>query len=118
MITARQGRASEQFIQSRKKVINTGLQEFGFQLEHFSPHGDYFTAVEASAVDEEIYKKVQAFTMSNPDPIYSLITATRYIVENQIEGDFVECGIWRGGCSMAVALTLLELGDTSRKIWL
>jgi O-methyltransferase len=101
-----------------KKVINTGLQEFGFQLERFSPHGDYFTAVEASAVDEEIYKKVQAFTMSNPDPIYSLITATRYIVENQIKGDFVECGIWRGGCSMAVALTLLELGDTSRKIWL
>jgi O-methyltransferase len=56
--------------------------------------------------------------MSNAEPIYSLITATRYIVENEIDGDFVECGTWAGGCSMAIALTLLELGDTERKIWI
>ncbi len=100
-----------------KKSINKGLNRFGFQLERFTPKGEIFTAAEASKIDEEIYKKVQPYTMSNPDPIYSLITATRYIVENQIEGDFVECGTWSGGCSMAIALTLLELGDTNRNIW-
>lgn len=101
-----------------KKSINKGLNRFGFQLERFTPKGEIFTATEASKTDEEIYKKVQSFTMSNPDPIYSLITATRYIVENQIEGDFVECGTWSGGCSMAIALTLMELGETSRNIWI
>ena len=101
-----------------KKSINTGLNRFGFQLERFTPKGEVFAAVEASKIDEEIYKKVQPYTMSNPEPIYSLITATRYIVENHIDGDFVECGTWAGGCSMAIALTLLELGDTERKIWI
>ena len=101
-----------------KKSINKGLNRFGFQLERFTPKGEFFTAMEASKADEEIYKKVQAYTMSNPDPIYSLITATRYIIENDIAGDFVECGTWSGGCSMAIALTLIELGDTKRNIWI
>jgi O-methyltransferase len=101
-----------------KKQINRGLNRFGFQLERFTPKGEIFTAMEASKADEEIYRKVQAYTMSNPDPIYSLITATRYVVENEIAGDFVECGTWSGGCSMAIALTLMNLGDTKRNIWI
>jgi len=106
------------FAKVAKKSINKGLNRFGFQLERFTPRGEIFTAMEASEIDEQIYKRVQPFTMSNPDPIYSLITATRYIIENGIEGDFVECGTWSGGCSMAIALTLRELGETRRNIWI
>ena len=35
-----------------------------------------------------------------------------------IEGDIVECGVWRGGSMMAAALTLLRLGDTDRDLYL
>ena len=101
-----------------KGFINRGLNQIGFQLERFTPKGEIFTAPEASKADEDIYRKVQAYTMSNPDPIYSLISATRSIVENDIAGDFVECGTWSGGCSMAIALALIELGDTRRIIWI
>jgi len=69
------------FAKVAKKSINKGLNRFGFQLERFTPRGEIFTAMEASEIDEQIYKRVQPFTMSNPDPIYSLITATRYIVD-------------------------------------
>src|SRR5207244_1911795 len=34
------------------------------------------------------------------------------------EGDFVECGVWRGGSMMLVALTLLKLARTDRRLWL
>jgi O-methyltransferase len=53
----------------------------------------------------------------NPDPILSLIQSVRFVIENEIEGDFVECGTWRGGCAMAIALELLDLGVTNKVIW-
>jgi O-methyltransferase len=52
------------------------------------------------------------------DVIYSVYNNIRYIVENQIPGDIVECGVWKGGLMQLAALTMLELGDSSRKIYL
>jgi hypothetical protein len=34
----------------------------------------------------------------------------------RIPGAIVECGVWKGGSMMAVALTLLRLGDTEREL--
>jgi hypothetical protein len=42
----------------------------------------------------------------------------RYVVRHQIPGDIVECGVWRGGSMMAVAKTLIEMGDTDRHLHL
>ena len=48
----------------------------------------------------------------------SLVQAVRYLVRRGIAGSFVECGVWRGGSSMAVALTLAQEGDTGRDLYL
>ncbi|MDQ4144469.1 MAG: TylF/MycF family methyltransferase [Actinomycetota bacterium] len=50
--------------------------------------------------------------------MYALVAATRYIVERDVPGDIVECGVWRGGSAMICALTLLSLGVDSRRIHL
>ena len=61
---------------------------------------------------------VKPFTMTSPERIFALCQAVNYIVTNQIPGDIVECGVWKGGSMMAVAKTLLELNDTSRHLYL
>ncbi len=61
---------------------------------------------------------VSEYTMTSPERVQALVNAARYVVANGIEGDFVECGVWRGGSSMAVALTFKELGDVSRHLYL
>ena len=66
----------------------------------------------------KIYEKCKEFTMTPISRMYALYKATRYILDNNIPGDFVECGVWRGGSMMLTALTLIELKDTSRKIYL
>jgi hypothetical protein len=73
-----------------------------------------------SIVDEypEIYKKCLPFTMTSKERIYALRKAVEYVVDLGLAGDFVECGVWKGGSAMVMAYTLLELGDTSRKIYL
>ena len=56
--------------------------------------------------------------MTSLERMYALWSATRYIAENNLSGDFVECGVWRGGSVMLIALTLLRHGDATRDIWL
>jgi O-methyltransferase len=58
------------------------------------------------------------FTMVSRERLYAHFLAVRHVVENNIDGAIVECGVWRGGTSMLGALTLLGLNDTSRRLWL
>ena len=44
--------------------------------------------------------------------------AVRYVVPNRAPGTIVEAGVWRGGSMMAAAYSLLEIGDTSRDLYL
>ncbi|MER3445422.1 MAG: macrocin O-methyltransferase [Candidatus Dadabacteria bacterium] len=71
-----------------------------------------------STEDIEIVKLVRPYTMTRPEQIVALATSVKYIVENGIRGDLVECGVWRGGSAMAMLYTLLKLGDTERTIYL
>ncbi len=64
------------------------------------------------------YSKVKPYTMTTPERIASLCNAVKYITANQIEGDFVECGVWRGGSTMAAIDTLIKSGDQTREIYL
>lgn len=61
---------------------------------------------------------VRAYTMTSDEKLHGLITATRYIVKHGVPGDFVECGVWRGGSMQAVARTLCQLGVDDRDLYL
>jgi predicted O-methyltransferase YrrM len=74
-------------------------------------------AVEATPADVATYESVRAFTMTSAERLWALMRSVRYIVENGIPGDFVECGVWRGGSAMAMALTLADL-RVERQLWL
>lgn len=69
---------------------------------------------EAKAVIEA----VRPYTMTNPEKLYALILATRYVSRYRIPGAVAECGVWRGGSMQAVARTLLSAGDSSRDLYL
>jgi len=65
-----------------------------------------------------IYNKVKDQTLVPVERSYTLYQALKYIIKNNIEGDLVECGVWKGGSSMLMAYTLLEAGVSDRKIYL
>jgi len=68
--------------------------------------------------DRELCLRVQPFTMTTPPRIYALARAVEYVVGNAVPGAMVECGVWRGGSMMAVALTLRRLGVDDRDLYL
>lgn len=60
----------------------------------------------------EIFLKSRDHTMTGKDAMFALYQAVKYVVESGIEGDFVECGTWRGGSGLVAALTFRLAGES------
>lgn len=68
---------------------------------------------------ESIYQDVKQYTMVSPENIESTISLVVESIENNIPGDLVECGSWRGGSSFAMLLVQRQLfGKIIKPVWL
>lgn len=66
----------------------------------------------------ELHAACAEQTMTSVERTYALYKAVRYVIDARVPGDLVECGVWRGGSVMLMALTLLRGGTTDRNVWL
>ena len=66
----------------------------------------------------DIYSECKDYTLTSIERMYALFEAVNYILKHDIPGDFVECGVWKGGSVMLIAKMLLEHSVDSRKIYL
>jgi hypothetical protein len=103
-----------------KATIRGILRRLGYDLvRHPPPPADPAAGLgDLSATDIEIVRRVAPFTMTSGARLASLIQAVHYVSAHHIPGEIVECGVWRGGSMMAIALSLLARGDTSRSLYL
>lgn len=66
----------------------------------------------------QTYLDVQPYTMTSPQRVFALCQAVEHVQRCQLPGDLVECGVWRGGSTMAMVQTLGRLKQKNRQIWL
>ncbi|MEA3004118.1 MAG: O-methyltransferase [Sphingomonadales bacterium] len=66
----------------------------------------------------QLYEACRTETMTSIERMYALYKAVEHVVRVGIEGDFAECGVWRGGSAMMMALAARRFGDAGRRIWL
>jgi len=66
----------------------------------------------------DIVAEVRPFTMTSAERIYGLCLAVDHVCRRGIPGAFAECGVWRGGSAMAIALSLQRRGETDRQLTL
>jgi O-methyltransferase len=93
-------------------LVNSLADRLGLEVRPSGFRTDFDS--ESSA----IIRRVQPYTMTTPERIYALIQAVRYVSSAGIPGSIVECGVWRGGSMMAVALTLLVAGRRDIDLYL
>jgi hypothetical protein len=100
-----------------KKLINKALGLVGLKLER----ADHLRKLPADMQEpefQELYEKCKPYTMTSPERLYALFKAMEYVVGAKLPGDFVECGVWKGGSAMLMAYYLKKRGITDRKIYL
>ena len=65
----------------------------------------------------ELYERFKAYTMTSIERMYAFYQTMHYLSASGIEGDVVECGVWRGGSMMLGATALLSLDQTHRRLF-
>jgi len=97
-------------------TLKTGFESVGLELRAAPAPGSL--PPDFMPLHREIIGKVRDKTMTSPERLFSLIDACRYVSEAGIEGCVVECGVWKGGSSMAAALSFLNFGEANRNLYL
>lgn len=96
-----------------KRAIQRILKLFGYR----------FASLHDSVIDQDdvfmgIYNRCRSHTLTTKERMYALYKAVQYVIGAGIPGDFVECGVWAGGSSMVIAMTLVSLNVTDRELYL
>jgi O-methyltransferase len=94
-----------------RNLVQRAAKRLGYRIEKLYP-SDYSRDL------IEIIERVRPYTMTSHERIADTCFAVDYVVENDIPGAIVECGVWKGGSMMAVALRLLQLQRTDRDLYL
>ena len=99
-----------------RALLDPLLASAGYRLSRLAPKG---FPVELDAGDREIVAHVAAreLSMASAERLFATAMACRYVCEHAIEGDFVECGVWRGGNALIAADVFRRLAP-QRKVWL
>lgn len=76
-------------------------------------------AVELEEVDVELIRLIidQKYTMTSPQRLINTLKSCQYVIENNIPGDFVECGVWRGGNGI-LAKKVFEYLGSKKNVWM
>jgi hypothetical protein len=75
--------------------------------------------------DDELWVRIQGFdwpwsglTMVGLERLDDLQSCVERVVADQVDGDLIEAGVWRGGASILMRATLDCLGESDRTVWL
>ena len=95
------------------KIVNDKfLKNFGYKIITLQSN-----KIEEATSDENLLiKKCMQYSMTPYIRIWTLINSINYISSNNIQGDFVECGVWKGG-NLILYNILNKKKNLNRKIY-
>lgn len=104
-----------------RRIIKSFFGKFGYSVINtnlFESLNNRSVPYDMEINFKEIYDKTNNFTMASLNQNYTMYKATEYVINNNIPGDIIECGVWKGGNMMISAYTLLKLRNVERNLYL
>lgn len=100
-----------------KTIINSAFSKLGYSIHKLNKPAvpQNYSKDFLELISKNDY---MPYTMLSLENLYALFNSVRHVTLNHIEGDVVECGVWRGGAMMLAADTLNFLEEKEKKVWL
>lgn len=99
------------------KKINRVLNKIGIDIIPYHK-GSSSPPIEFDEKDNFIINFVteRNLSMGSKQRCWSTLMACKYVIECGIPGDFVECGVWRGGQALIAAYVFKNYGNEKRGV--
>lgn len=94
------------------RILNYGLKHFNLSIRPLPVFDDMGKAF------LDLYDECRPYTMTSIERMYGAYKAVEYIEREGIEGTVVECGVWKGGSSMLMARSLMQMHSVNRSLYL
>lgn len=101
-------RRVRQLVQSAFKAVGFRIVRDKQPLSRLIP--------EATEFQRQAIETASKYSMTGPVRMWALLRAIEKVAQNGIEGDIVECGVWKGGNLVLAGLMRKQLGLTAQ-IW-
>jgi len=88
-----------------KSFASRFLNKFGYiigKLDNWRPKHQF----ESLDISPNVKQKILDNTMLSEIRLVNILLVSEYIVDSRIDGDFVECGVWKGGSCALMAYFL------------
>ncbi|MDB9511830.1 macrocin O-methyltransferase [Kamptonema animale CS-326] len=90
-----------------------------FSTKHQVTMKDMVTLdIDKDRVFMDLFEQVRPYTMTSIEALFALYTSVNYVLDRQIPGDIVECGVWRGGSALLAALIMKARKVSDRQLYL
>lgn len=99
-----------------KKIIKNLLGIFNLKITKINYGPIDFPVVEADSSEKKLLELSGKYSMTNLLKRWSLINAIKHTSIENVEGDFVECGVWKGG-NLIIFEHLNEKYQMNKKIY-
>lgn len=103
------------FIAKFLKVLMRILSKIGLEIRTISAQYPEIP-IEANLFHQEVISNAKQYSMTPTSRMWALIQSVAHVNQNNISGDFVECGVWQGGNLILLSATQEQSG-ISRAIY-
>lgn len=98
-----------------KKLARKGIRLLGYDVRRVQGRPPEMSEEEWQLIEDVIQREL---TMVSRERLSSTLLATKFAVTANIEGAFVECGVWRGGNSILAARIFKMSNQLNRGVYL
>ncbi|NBR94004.1 MAG: glycosyltransferase [Actinobacteria bacterium] len=110
---------SHRLMSHLRGVFKTSKDVHNYLIADWLTHNGFLEPTEGEVMQEfdRITAAIRDFTFLSRQRLWTLFCAVRQLCLDDVPGDIVECGTWRGGSAALLAATVKRYSQRPRRVW-
>ena len=98
------------------RLFKSLFKKINYNLHKIEPINIEQEFPDSNNFEKELFEIISEYTMTSHERIFALMKSINFVKHNNVDGDFVECGVWRGG-NLILFQKFIEKYNLSKKIY-